>query len=270
MMKALWFSLQFFFLLCACKAGGPPLAGIPAGDRVPDSIANTRYALSLEPTFYRLSQKAELVFERSESGPPGPNHRSETYFELRIVGQNPIASIRVRSYEGRAYAIENGVELRSERCYEKGKKEWEDRLTPIEGWDCEHLWFHLVSLDPSSGILTSAPSDRTRYSDWMGKITAVPLANATFAGQILTTLPDNRVVIFGKNGGRIMRDGQIMEAREIDLMPFGHPARADQKSGSLRVISRPGDFIIAQWEGTPGKANAAFSFAPKPVKSMFE
>ncbi|HQI18667.1 MAG TPA: hypothetical protein PLW55_04925 [Leptospiraceae bacterium] len=262
MMKAFWFSLQFFFLLAACKAYGPPYAGIAAGDRIPDSIAATTYAISIPQTFYRISQKAELTFERS-----GPTW---TYFDLRIVGQNPIASIRVHSYEGKAFMTDGVLELRTEKCYERGKKDWEDRLTPLDGWDCEHLWFQLVELAPGSGIFQSARSDRTQYSDWIGSITAVPLSRATFSGQILTTLPDQSVIVYGKNAGRLLRDGMTLEAREVDLLPLGRPAKKDQTTGTLKVISRPGDFIVAQWEGTPAPANAAFSFAPRPAKSMFD
>jgi hypothetical protein len=78
------------------------------------------------------------------------------------------------------------------------------------------------------------------------------------------------VIVYGKNAGRLLRDGMTLEAREVDLLPLGRPAKKDQTTGTLKVISRPGDFIVAQWEGTPAPANAAFSFAPRPAKSMFD
>jgi len=264
-MKRAALYLQFFFLipgLCECGVSGPPFNGLPPGERVSPDILNRRYSLQIPLDFYRTAQKAELTFENAAKG-------DRTFFYLRTAGINPIESIRVRSYEGLAYQMGDALELRAERCYIHGKKDWEDRLVPLEGWDCEHMIFQLTPRTRcTSDIFETAHSQRTVYTEWFGDFAALAMPASTFAGQILTRLDNDRVVLCGRDGGRILRDGQILEAYKSAKDGRG----VDQPAGRLRVVSRPGDFIIAKWEEkSPVVAYIALTRAPKPGRgSIFD
>jgi len=190
---------------------------------------------------------------------------------MRFAGVNPSGSIRVRSYEGRAYWKQEFVELRPDRCYEFAKRSFEDRLTPVEGWDCDHmvLQFHPVENTNGPGLMVSRPGEYTVFSDWLGTLQAVPLPAAHFAGQILTT-EDNKTIVFGANAGKKLRDKQILEAWEIESSPLGKSPAPGRRTGDLEVIERPGDFIITSWKGPAGKANVAVLRESPPAKSIFD
>lgn len=260
-MKPVAVYLQFFFFLAMASAGctpsGPPFLGVPQGDPLPANLVVRRYILNLPLTFYRQAQRAELVFDQDSKG--------VSHFQMRIAGRNPIESIRIRSYEGTAHRFGDSIELRSNRCYIHGKKEWEDRLVPLEGWDCEHLFFQMLLLDSTMETLQSTRGERTIYANWFGDFSALAMPQSTFAGQIIATLDNERVVIWGRDGGVILRDGQILEGYQMDLQAFGQTRMEPRPAGTFRVLSRPGDFIIAKRE-TRGdrEANVALTRAPKP------
>lgn len=255
--------IQFFFCFAvfACTPSGPPFPPANA-PKVPDAVTAVVYMIHADIQFYRSSQVSELIFE--------PCSR-ESCFRMRFAGVNPSGSIRVRSYEGRAYWKEPVVELRPDRCYEYAKRSFEDRLTPVEGWDCEHLvfQFHTVENPGGPGLLVSRPGETTVHSDWMGTIQAVPLPPAHFAGQILTT-QGGRTIVFGANAGKKLKDKQILEALEIEPAPLGKSQIQNRRAGSLEVLERPGDFIITSWKGPQGTANAAILRDAPPAKGIFD
>ncbi|MCE9598261.1 MAG: hypothetical protein K8S54_09870 [Spirochaetia bacterium] len=254
-------NIQFFFFLAilaaGCSPSGPPFPGLSTGEPLPANLVARRYVLNLPLTFYRSSQRAELVFDQDSKG--------GSHFAMRIAGRNPIESIRIRSYEGTAHRFADSIELRSNRCYIQGKKEWEDRLVPLEGWDCEHLIFQMVLLGSDLETLQSVPTDHTVSANWFGDFTALAMPKSTFAGQIIASLDDERVVIWGRDGGVILRDGQILEGYQMDLQGLGQTRNLPRPAGTFKVISRPGDFIIARRETRSTiEANVALTQAPKP------
>lgn len=184
---------------------------------------------------------------------------------MRIAGRNPLESIRVRSYEGTAHRFADSIELRSNRCYIHGKKEWEDRLVPLEGWDCEHLIFQILPLASDMEMLQSVQSEHTVFANWFGDFNALAMPPSTFAGQVIASLTEDRIVIWGRDGGVILRDGQILEGYQMDFQAFGQTRTAPKPAGTFRVLSRPGDFIIARRETKSNlEANVVLTRAPKP------
>lgn len=219
------------------------------------------YILHADVAFYRESQVAELVFEPCAG---------QTCFRMRFAGQNPSGSIRVRSYEGRAY-WKDALELRPDRCYEFAKRSFEDRLTPVEGWDCEHMVFQFFPVDSTGpGLLVSRPAENTIHADWLGTLQAVPLPRAHFAGQILATTKEGSTIVFGANAGKKLKDRQILEAWNVEGSPLGKSQTPDSRAGELEVIERPGDFIIARWKGQHGRANVALLREAPPARGIFE
>jgi hypothetical protein len=255
--------IQFFFcfVASACTPSGPPFPP-PNALKVPDAMTGVPYMLYSDVPFYRKAQVSELVFE--------PCSR-ESCFRMRFAGVNPSGSIRVRSYEGRAY-WKDYVELRPDRCYEFAKRSFEDRLTPVEGWDCDHLvfQFHPVENTQGPGLMVSRPGEYTVHSDWLGTLQAVPLPQAYFAGQVLPVEGEPRTIVFGANAGKKLRDKQILEAWQIESAPLGKAPAADRRTGQLEVLERPGDFVLTTWKGPPGQANVVILREAPPAKSIFD
>ncbi len=194
----------------------------------------------------------EVIFE------PDIDPLKPTHFRMRVFGRNKNNDIRVRSYEGIAVRIAGDLELRCQRCYIFGKRDWEDRMVPIERWECAHLYFYFGRVDDGNGTLlwTSTQHERSRYADWYGQIVLHPLPDnplleeIAFAGQIVGVLNDGRVIIWGYKADKRLRNGQILRAVDKD----------GRRVGSLVVDSRPGDFVLAKWEGPPApQALAAWS-----------
>ena len=254
----LLFSFRFLYIFhCNVQLEGPVFPSLPRDKAVP--LAG-RYIFPVKVPFYKKNLLGELVLEKSKNS---YGTRRKTYFSMRVLGQNLQDSIRVRSYEGLAYQINpNIMELRSERCYVSGKRDWEDRLIALEKWNCDHLFFSYES--PSNfarrETLRSVQTDRTRYSDWFlpEKLIPIPFKRASlknlvfFAGQIIPledTLKTKLVVVWGYQGARLLREGDILTAQD----------ETGEKVGEMKVISRPGDFIICQWMDVPvAKAKIAY------------
>lgn len=233
------FSLGLLFL-SGCSVQGPPFPPAPAGAPGP-SAGRFRFTPPVRP--FPRAFLGQVEIERLQDS-------SATEFTMTMVGRLQNGSYRVRRYEGRAILTgKGGMELRAIRCYNLGKKEIEDKLVPLERWDCDHLIFAFRS-DPSgsgSWLYDSTENSRTRATKWIGPFDLVPLVpaswreKAVFAGQVMETLPGGEIVVWGPGGASILRDGQRLQVAD---------ARGDagEAKGSLRVISRPGDFIITRME----------------------
>ena len=97
---------------------------------------------------------------------------------MRTLGQNKNGAIRERSYEGLAYRInKNLMELRADRCYLFGKQDWEDRLVPLERWDCDHLFFTYRSKSnfKKREVLKAVKTKRTIYANWFSPTDLIPM-----------------------------------------------------------------------------------------------
>ncbi len=240
----------------ACAAGGPPFRDAPAGEALPQSLV---YRFKPTLPFYGPGQLGEVVFENTNQRTP------RTLFYLRILGRQTDGSLRLRQYEGEVHRSGARAELRSKRCYVFGKNQFEDRLVPLERWDCEHL--HFVYESPSAfarrDVLVPINTERTVYADWFAPAPLEPLVVAGeyadqpyFAGQLAPLRPRETpgenadAVVWGYEAARKLRNGNILEV-----------AREDGRVvGRLRVISRPGDFILCKWiEGDRGAGVIAFT-----------
>lgn len=245
--------IQFFFCILSCAPAGPPFP-VPDAPPLPGRIAPL-WIVHTDQNFYQNAQKSELEFEPCSG---------RTCFRLRFAGINSAGALRVRSYEGRAF-WKGFIELRPDRCYEFGKRDARDRLVPIEGWDCDHMVLQLIE---NENLLTSAPAKETLYADWLGTIQAVPMPAGYFSGQILRS--GEEVIVFGANAGKRLRDGQTLEAWQIDDSPLGRTRKPDERAGELRVIERPGDFVVASWIGPATGANVVVRREALPAKSLFD
>ncbi|MFN3604458.1 MAG: hypothetical protein ACK4UJ_07090 [Leptonema sp. (in: bacteria)] len=98
---------------------------------------------------------------------------SKISFQLKNISFDKNKSIKIRIYQGRVYYDKNTkiLDLHAENCYTYGKKDFKDRLYPIEGWTCDHLIWqfkneisYLIPLEEESNIEIKG---RTRYTNWM-------------------------------------------------------------------------------------------------------
>lgn len=154
------------------------------------------------------------------------------------------------------------LELRTERCYLFGKREWEARMVPQQRWDCEHLIFTFQSQDNfrTRRALRGQPGARTRYADWLGRFDLVPLPRPDgtpltrtvdrsrdpyFAGRVMEILENGRVVVWGYRAGFLLKRGAILELAEAGGVPVAR----------LRIVSHPGSFLIT--EIVPGSSKRA-------------
>ncbi|MCB1325096.1 MAG: hypothetical protein KDK35_07720 [Leptospiraceae bacterium] len=240
--------------LFACSANGPPFRDAPPGS---PAALDGHYRFSPDLRFYRGLQLGEAYFE---SG------RNETHFTLRFLGFPTAGGIRVRRYEGTAVEIDGRIELRSERCYLLGKRTWTDRLRPLERWDCPHIFLTLRR--EADGALHRMSAAYDTRSEWLGNISLVPIpasGPANFAGQVIlasdafrypgpppeyatgeddpatteTLLEQMELIVWGAEGGRLLRRDQILQVESDRGTPVGQ----------IRVLARPGDFILCVWAG---------------------
>ncbi len=218
-----FFSVLLIFFL-SCSAKGPPFPSLPEGMPL---LKEGHFRFTPAVPFYESYQKGALSIEKS---------LHSASFTIRIVGKNRAGAIRIRSYEGTARNLGDILELRSEHCYVFGKRSWDDRLVPMERWDCDHLIFDFHTV---SGRIVSVPTERTVYSDWFGAVELRPMPEkSVFAGQILTLLDDGRFAAYGFHAGELLRGGQKLFVQD----------EAGKEVGAAMVEERIGDFVIARWE----------------------
>ena len=150
-------------------------------------------------------------------------HHQKHILKFLSVGQNKNGAIRQNTYEGLAYLLDKEtLELRSERCYKHGKKYWEDRLEPLERWDCDHLFFTFKSRTnfTKREVLERFKSTRTLSSDWLKLKSLIPMPlplnkgsikkPVYFSGQLLP-LDDNKdeeplAIVWGYRAANLLRD----------------------------------------------------------------
>ena len=262
-------------LLWQCSAQGPMLVNQPG--LIPADLSGN-YSFDPGLTFWKHSQHGQISFKKIKKA--GLYEHIKTHFYLQILGQTTQGAVRIRRYEGIA-VMENGLlELRSQRCYTLGKRYWEDKLKPLERFDCDHLVFVFQSNShfQKRDTLEPVPSPKSRHLDWFKMSSLHPLpgthrADVYFSGQImyitdlvaqsfqrqirdrLVTEPlDNHieskikhadVIVWGMAAGELLRDNQELIALDKD----------GQETGILEIISRPGDTILCKWKVQP-KARA--------------
>lgn len=245
--------LLFAVVLSACSANGPPYRDAPPG--APSKI-DGNYQFSPALAFFQGARFGEIAFRQTRADQP------ETLFFLRVLGRDDENVIRLRQYEGRAVSVDGHIELRSERCYLFGKRAFDDRLTPLERWDCEHLLFPYAGPVEASGRIVLRPIDAERGdgSAWFQatELLALPQSSrgaAHFAGQIVArkeqeSLPEDAdVVVWGFEGAERLRNGNVLDAEDS----AGRPA------GRLRVIARVSDFVLCRWIERGAEAAVAFT-----------
>ena len=244
-----------------CIAKGPVYKNLPVSIAFP---VEGRFRFKLRKGAYFKNLAGEVIFEKNTASSP-----KKTYFKITTVGLNLGGAIREHVYEGLAYLTEdNIVELRSDRCYLFGKKDWEDRMVPLERWDCDHIFLTFKSDTnfTKREKLERVITNRTKKTEWMKikSLTPMPLPlnkitlknQIYFAGQVLpiSIEEDDLAIVWGENAGRLLRDGQLLNVQdEVGL-----------DVGKLKVLSRPGDFAICKWVSKIPKEKAiSVAFAIK-------
>lgn len=233
-------SIRFALLmavLVSCSAKGPPYTPVP-GELLEPFPLKGIFFFRPGAALYRRSLRGEVVLEPSYAQP------KKGHFKMRIVGRKRSGAIRMRSYEGRAYLRPDGLlELYSRHCFEFGKRDWSDRLTPLRSWTCDHLVFQFKTNDLSrAGILRGTATERTRHADWLGRFDLIRLPRRikpAFSGQVLGETAAGQWVVWGYDAGKKVRDGTPLRL----LDGYG------RQIGRLRVKSRPGDFLLCDVEG---------------------
>lgn len=247
--QSFFLGLVCFFPLFSCRANGPVFPGMEKGSPVLEA-GSFRFSPAL---FFYNGQTGEIAFEE---------HGEEKLFRMAVAGRNARDSIRMRVYEGRAAGRSGGIELRSERCYIFGKREWTDRLIPLERWDCDHLVFFLKGNGPDRYV--SEASDRTSYSEWYGAFesTRLPFPGFTgvaWSGQIMEKLSDGRSGIWGVGAQDRLRSG--MRLRALD--------EEGKACGDLIADEIVGDFVTAKGVTLCEKPSTAFTMEKKSGQGLF-
>lgn len=239
--------------MIGCSANGPPFRKDPAAPAAPFA---GRFAFDVPVSLYHTMQLGEVILEPASRDP------NYTGFRLRMAGRDRKLALRMRSYEGRAVMRDGRLELRAQRCYEFGKRAWEGRLVPQERWDCDHLVFSFESSDEfrTRKVLLGVKTDRSRFSDWMGRFDLTPLplpdgrpllrdlrpdSDAYFAGRVMGVLENGKVVVWGYRAGYLIKRGQELELIDTRQRPLG----------KLRVVSHPGSYLITETVGALKPAN---------------
>lgn len=266
-------------VVLSCSVSGPPFRTAPDGEQVlPVTLESGYYRFVPKVSFFDGPQLGEVYFSQSKS-----REKSKGLFYLRILGRDRKGAIRVRQYEGHVARFGNQIELRSQRCYLFGKREWDDRMTPLKRWECDHLVFVFESATDFTRVETLEPvpdHPRHEFSEWFEANPLQPMpapiqtADATdrarkqksrpiyFAGQIFPVpageiLPDSAtVVVWGFNAGRVLRDGQTLEVHSTP--DSAEPGNAF--IGKLKIISRPGDFLLCSWVSPPSGGTTGIAF----------
>jgi hypothetical protein len=249
-------SVFFFilFLMISCSKqnkksspSGPPFPDLHPGT---DEFADGRYFFNPPVSFYKKVQIGEVLIQK------GSKH-SPARFYLSIAGIDIDENFRIRSYEGTVHRTNNILDLRAIKCYIFGKKNIDERLVPIERWDCDHLIFSFTIEDKN---LRWASSPYTEFSEWSGPFDLKPIpAHAFFAAQVLLNLADGSIIAFAKDASK-----KLNPEHTLLLYPEG---------STLRTIKRYGDFIICM----PRKkdimipqGSIIYSTTPKKIKGLFE
>lgn len=213
-----------------------------------------RYRFTPSVRFYRRGLVGEIIFQKGK--------QNRHYFMLRVAGVKQNYAIRVRQYEGDVVSVAGGIELYSRRCYIFGKRDWEERLWPMERWDCDHIVFRMRPADDfeTTGAWVGYSDERTKQSDWFQLKRIDPMVPENpdshkktppvFAGQILSGMDATRVIVYGYHAGKILKKNQKLTVTTPD----------GKIAGRLSVESRPGDFLICKWQEpiiSDGDPNAA-------------
>jgi hypothetical protein len=279
--------LPLVFSVLACSVPGPVLK--PEADS-PSTIPGLKtgvitYSFQTGNGGYRDLRLGELVLMRKSS------LRDRVSFSLRIVARNRAGSLRLKQYEGFVTRKDDILRLYSERCRIYGKKDFIDRMVPLEGWTCDHLMFQLRIL-PDGGLEKIQDNAReTRDSDWLYLRRFTPLAShpavagrpvwagqrlaapdvfrgdlpveapqakygdETYPGGILTS--DDGAVYFGYDAGRHLRPGDTITL-------FGE----DRSTTQARVLHVIDDFVLVQ--NAAKKAPVAGTMKTRAPKGLFD
>ncbi|MCR9144737.1 MAG: hypothetical protein NXI24_21035 [bacterium] len=271
----------------ACSVSGPPFRDAPTGETaLPAILEQGYYRFQPAISFFDGPQVGEVYFSSTRS-----RENSRGLFHLRILGRDLKGAVRVRQYEGETHRFGERIELRAQRCYLFGKREWDDRLAPLKRWECDHLVFTFSSASNFErvGVLHPVPDhERGEFSDWFRSEKLSPMPDRAlesggqagakpkqapifFAGQIFPIAPgeilpdDATVVVWGYRAGRVLRDGQILQVRGTRRSQQSDSANAAPRrarsynqefTGRLKIISRPGDFLLCKWMPGSGDGQA--------------
>lgn len=273
------------FALVACSVPGPVLK--PEAESpflLPDvgaGVGISTYSFQAGNGGWRDLRLGELVLMRKSP------LRHRVTFSLRIVARNRVGSLRLKQYEGIVTRTGDVLRLYTERCRIYGKRDFIDRMVPLDGWTCDHLLFQLrISAD---GTLEKIPevTAETEDSDWLYLHRFSPLAShpgitgkPVWAGQRLVApgdLPveapqakygdethpggvltsDDGAVYFGYDAGRHLRPGDT-----ITLFAD------DQSTAQARVLHVVDDFVLVQ--NAAKKAPVAGTMTTRVPKGLFD
>lgn len=277
-------ALLFAFALAACSVPGPVLK--PEAESpfllpgVGTGVGISTFSFQAGNGGWRDLRLGELVLMRKSP----LRHRAT--FSLRIVARNRAGSLRLKQYEGIVRRTGDVLRLYTERCRIYGKKDFIDRMVPLDGWTCDHLLFQLrISAD---GTLEKIPeTDRTEDPDWLYLHRFKPLAShpvvtgkPVWAGQRLTAPGDLPVktpqakygdethpggvltsgdgaVYFGYDAGRHLRPGDTITLFAED--------RSTQQARVLHVVD---DFVLVQ--NAAKEAPVAGTMTTRVPKGLFD
>ncbi|MDH5655501.1 MAG: hypothetical protein OEZ34_06305, partial [Spirochaetia bacterium] len=226
---------------------GPPFPDLPAGT---ETLKEGRYIFKPRVVFYRRAQAGEMYVKESSSRP-------HSRFYLNIAGIDRGGNFRLRTYTGRVHKTENKIDFRSEECFLFGKKNIEERLAPMESWDCDHLIF---AFEQKEGHLKGIRTESTKHSNWAGhfELKAIP-QQKLYAAQILDQNSDGSFIAYGMYAPKKLNPGHIMNTEDGRFR--------------VKVLKRYGDFIICKPENKNAdlkKGTLIYTTIPRKTKSLFD
>ena len=255
----------------SCSAPGPVVPPWQ-GESVKPAVLPKRLFFEPSHPFFRHLNAGAVYFKKIRRR--GTQEHLRTDFRMQVLGQMADGSVRLRSFEGTALQSAQDpdlLELDSQRCYTFAKRFWEDRLRPIERWTCDHLVFRFqrdgalawktlrdersLSTEYLGNLRMEAPAILQKQHYFSGRLIALSklikqdrrietkteTKLAPLDKNVTSKIADADLLIWSKDAGSLLRDGQTLSALDQDGNTLGR----------LRVLSRPGDFVLARWITPP-------------------
>lgn len=246
-----WIYITFLLFFLNCKSYlGPVLEtyrntgelkdifpGIKPSQRTVILYAETYHYSYRNPLTLELVIQEKATFDEFRGKKVKASH---LVFSLRVLGRNYQNHIRLKFYIGRVYYRKENhyLELHAENCYVMGKKDFKDRFYIIDGWDCDHLAFHLsVGEKELIWLQSGSPfPERTKYTGWFlaGAFRIYPELHFTeYPFAIKIHEDEKEIVFFGFDADRFFRKGE-----KASLYPSSLPVTVQEVAGDFVFVER--------------------------------